>query len=148
MVTDGANFKAFNSVFSNNAVSVYGSLGKTSFMQLHKPGMDLLALKLMCPDLLVISDGHNPCRFGCNGAGPSWILVVVIVLILLLVLVVLCLLSMLLVCSLCAFPVNLMINLLLICEKSAVILATPCKIRVSDLFWWFHLLGLSVMTLS
>ena len=27
MVTDGANFKAFNSIFSNNAVSVYGSIG-------------------------------------------------------------------------------------------------------------------------
>ena len=27
MVTDGANFKAFNSIFSNNAVPVYGSIG-------------------------------------------------------------------------------------------------------------------------
>ena len=27
MVTDGASFKAFNSIFSNNAVPIYGSLG-------------------------------------------------------------------------------------------------------------------------
>ena len=27
MVTDGASFKAYNSIFSNNAVPVYGSIG-------------------------------------------------------------------------------------------------------------------------